>query len=286
MIDFLGTSDHRVRRPSRYSVLALTIGTVGLGLLGCSAFNPAFVDLIAGDAAGGFATIDNAPGHVVVTFINNAEVDERLVDYLVSAEGGGLTLTPAERRALKPRVRFRILVTFTNGTEQRFEFVDGSVNLIDQDFDAAAFPDLNQNDLDNAVVACDVARVELLPGSPVEVFAPVELLAYELVEVASAGGGTQRTEFELRERIPPQFRTLQQDDVDADQNVLLQRNIGVRDMPAPVDPLCGSVVAFVLNGVLRVPFLTGVDDNPSYDRDDQATVAGIGGRYEFVVSVQ
>ena len=285
MIDFLGTGDHRVTRPSRYSVLVLTIGTVGLGFLGCSAFNPAFVDLVTGDAAGSFSTIDNAPGHVVVTFINNAEVDERLVDYLVSTEGGGLTLTAAERRALKPRIRFRILVTFSNGTEQRFEFVDGSVNLIDQDFDAAAFPDLNQNDLDNAVVACDVARVELLPGSPVEVFVPVEMLAYELVEVAGVGG-TQQTEFELRERISPQFRTLQQDDVDVDQNVLLQRNIGVRDMPAPVNPLCGSVVAIVLNGVLRVPFLTGVDDNPSYDREDQTTIAGIGGRYEFVVSVQ
>jgi hypothetical protein len=46
------------------------------------------------------------------------------------------------------------------------------------------------------------------------------------------------------------------------------------------------VIAFLVDGVLSVPFLDGVSDAPSYDRDDTATEAGIGGRYEFRVSVQ
>jgi hypothetical protein len=47
-------------------------------------------------------------------------------------------------------------------------------------------------------------------------------------------------------------------------------------------------VAVVVDGVLSVPFLQGVpgNDAPSFDIDDEATVASIGGRFEFRVSVQ
>jgi len=51
--------------------------------------------------------------------------------------------------------------------------------------------------------------------------------------------------------------------------------------------VCGSVVAVVVDGTLSVPFFTAAGTgNPSYDINDVNTVAGIGGRYEFRVSVQ
>ncbi|MGB0715037.1 MAG: hypothetical protein ACPGXK_04110, partial [Phycisphaerae bacterium] len=78
--------------------------------MGCGAFNPAFLNLLD-DGSGQFITIDNAPGHVIVSFINNAEVSERLVSYLESPEGGGLVLTDEEKQNLRPRMRFRVLIT-------------------------------------------------------------------------------------------------------------------------------------------------------------------------------
>lgn len=272
----------RMRRWALGGLLALT----GAVLSGCGAFNPAFVDLIDQSGEGRFATLDNAPGHVVVQFVNNAEVDESLVAYLESADGGGLVLTNAEKRALRPRVRMRIRVTFVNGIQTIFEFVDGSTRLVDPRFDTQAVPDLNQNDLDNSVVLCDVARVEVDPTSSIEVFVPVSLRVYELVQTTGVGGNIT-TEFQLRDTLPPAFRALAQDQVDERGNVVLQANVGIRDFPAPVPGplLCGSVVAIVMNGTLRVPFLRGVDNNPSYDRDAAAVVAGIGGRFEFEVAV-
>jgi hypothetical protein len=80
---------------------------------------------------------------------------------------------------------------------------------------------------------------------------------------------------------------LQIDDVDEDGNVTLQRNIGRRDAPSPaLNPLCGSVVAIVVDGVLSVPFLDEASSRPSYNVADNATAARIGGRYEFRVTVQ
>lgn len=254
-----------------------------LAAAGCGgALNPAFVDLIDGAGTSSAGVPDNAPGHVVIQLVNNAEVDERLVAYLESI---GLVLTDAEKQDLRPRIRLRVTVTYTNGVTQEFEFVDGSAKLVDPSVNTDAFPDLTQNDLDNSVVICDVARVEIDPNSDIEVFVPAELLGYELVSVNA--GGDVTTRFEVRETIPPQFRVLQLDQVDEDGNTVLQANIPVRRAPAPAEgPVCGSVVAVVVTGVLSVPFLTGVDDNPSYDRQDPNQVASIGGRYEFTVSVQ
>ena len=273
------TLDSRPGRWHRWRMAAYWGGFMLL-LAGCgSIFNPAFTDVI--DPTGASATLNNTSGHVVIGFVNNAEVAEGLVDYL-----GGLELTNAERRALRPRVRMRVLVTFANGNTNSFEIVSGSKSLIDPNFDAEAFPDLNQNDLDNVVVLCDVARVELDPDSPIEVFVPVELIEYRSREIETQEGGTTLV-YETVQRIAPQFRSLQADQTDSDGNTILRANIDIRDLPGPVvNPGCGGVVAVVLNGVLSVPFLTGVDDDPSYDVGDLATVAGIGGRYEFMISVR
>lgn len=272
---------------TRRAVLPLVICGLGLGAWSCGAFNPAFVNLADPSGTGRFASLDRAPGHVVITLVNNAEVDERLLAFLESAEGGNLVLTEAEKRTLRPRMRLRVRVTFTDGSFQIVEFIDGSRNLVDQNFDTRAFPDLNQNDLNNVVVLCDVASVQLEPGTDIEVFVPVELTGYELVETTTTGGVDVSVTFEPRQRTPPQFRTLEVDQVDADGNVILQSNIGVRDVPSPtLNPVCGSVIAIVVNGVLSVPFLDGVSNAPSFDREDEATIASIGGRYEFLVSVQ
>lgn len=138
------------------------------------------------------------------------------------------------------------------------------------------------------MVLCDVAAVQVEPGSNIEVFIPVELFQYQLIESTTTGGGTVFTQFEQRGTIAPQFRSLQVDDVDADGNIILQRNIGVRNVPSPTPNLiCGSVVAITMQGTLTVPFLAVVSPNtPSFDQDDQSTVARIGGRYQFVVTVQ
>lgn len=252
---------------------------------GCGALNPAFVALIDPDGTT-VSTIQNAPGHVVIQFVNKAEVDERLLSFLESSEGGNLQLTEAEKRVLRPFVRFRVQVTFRNGVVQQFEIVEGSSNLVDQNFAAQSEPDLSQNPRDDAVVICDVTRVELIPGSEVEVFIPAQLTVYRQETVTNPAGGQQLT-FTPVERIDPQFRPLELDDVDEDNDVILRRNVGIRNTVVPVaDPLCGSVIGIVMSGTLTVPFLDGVDDSPSYDQDDETTEATIGGRFEFLVTVQ
>lgn len=264
--------------------VALAVSLLGAG--SCSAFNPAFVDVVA--PGGAASTIDNAPGHVVIQFVNNAEVDERLIAYITSDDGGDLDLTDLERRQLRPRVRLRVQVTFTDGSINIVEFVDGSARLVDQAFDVTALPDLNQNDFSNAVVLCDVARVEIAPQTDIDVFVPVPLVQYEIVEVVDANDIVVGVTAVAREVSAPQFRPLQVDQTDADGNVLVRRNIGVRDVPSPIpEPLCGSVVTIVMNGVLSVPFLDefGIEV-PSFDQNDDSSVGGIGGRYEFVVGVR
>ncbi|MEK7755614.1 MAG: hypothetical protein AAB385_00170 [Planctomycetota bacterium] len=229
------------------------------------------------------ASIPNAPGHVVIVFTNQTDIDERLLAFLKLK----LNLTDDQARALRPRIRMRVRITYVDGTFQTVEFIDGSPNLVDPAFDTQAFPDLNQNDLNNAVVVCDVARVEVEPGTNIEVFIPVELIQYQLVESTSTGGDTVVT-FEQRGTLAPVFWPMQIDEVDQDGNVTLQRNIGVRDVPSPMpDVICGSVVAITVKGTLAVPFLNVVSQNtPSLDQDDLATVSRLGGRYEFNVTVQ
>lgn len=274
----------RRRLVSLSRVIRIALLSFPLFLAQCGVLNPAFVNVI--DSDGTLTTVDNAPGHIIVAFVNNAEVDERLLAFLESSEGGSLVLTDAEKRALRPRVRLRVRITFTDGTFQTVEFISGSSTLVDQRFISQASPDLNQNDLDNVVGLCEVASIQIEPGSSVDVFIPVKLTAFELQTATDANGAPVNT-FQARQTIDPQFRVLQVDDLDEDGNVTLRRNIGVRDTPGFVpEPICGSVVAIVMEGVLSVPFLDGVSNEPSFDRDDPNTVASIGGRFEFSVAVQ
>lgn len=261
---------------------------MGLALCQCGAFNPAFVNLLDTSGTAQFATLDNAPGHMIIAVVNNAVVDEQLLTFLQSPQGGGLVLTDAEKLALRPRIRARVQVDFADGSSQIIEFVNGSGKLVDQRFDATAFPDLSGNDLDNAVVLCDVAAVTLDPGSAVEVFVPVQITGYELIETINETGQVIGTTFQPRTRTLPQFIPLRVDDVDDDGNVSLQRNIGTRDVPAPVsNPVCGSVVAIVVDGALSVPFLPQSGTNaPSFDQADEQTIANIGGRYRFQIAIK
>ncbi len=260
--------------------LAATLST--LGALGCTAFNPAFVNLLGGDIATSLATIPNPPGHVVVAFVNNAEIAEALVGQV---EDGLMDFTADELANLHPRVRLRVRITFVDGTFQTVEMISGSRNFVDATFDAEAIPDLNQNDLTNIVVQCDVAQVGLEPGSNIEVFIPVQQQGFQLVETQNDGGSVT-TDFQPREAFAPQFWPLATDDVDDDGNIILRRNIDARDqLTATTNVVCGSVVAINMNGVLSVPFQI-TNDQPSFDQDDAQTVASIGGRYEFRVSVR
>ena len=80
-----------MRRRSAGRWTAVCVGSV---LAGCGAFNPAFLSTFFPGGAAQFSTLDNAPGHVVIGFVNNAEVDERLLAYLESPEGWATTLGP------------------------------------------------------------------------------------------------------------------------------------------------------------------------------------------------
>lgn len=252
------------------------------GATGCDGFNSSFVNLL--NPTGEFQRVEPPPGHVVVAILNNAEIDEQLVTYL----SGRLPTPPtdAELRALRPRLRIRAQVTFRdNSTPLTIEFVTGTRGFVDPTFDAETVADLNQNDLDNIVALCDVATVEIDPDTGIEVFLPVPIQGFELVETTTPAGGITNT-FELRETIQPQFRALRVDTVDDSGNVTLRSNIDARDVPAPVaNVICGSVVTVVVDGVLSVPFL-GDRAAPSFDRGDAQTTASIGGRFEFRVTVR
>lgn len=285
MSKLYGSSSRQYKGFRNQCLHAWMTGAILLSTGGCGAFNPALLNLFDTSGTGQFITIDNAPGHVVLSIINNASIDERLLDYLDRIQALN-SFNALERSNLKPRIRLRLRVTFIDGNFQTIEFITGSANLVDPAFGGIALPDLNQNDLSNAVVLCDVASVALEPGSNIEVFMPVEITQYDLVETNDDQGGIT-TSFEPRGRIQPLFMNLQVDDLDEDGNVILPRNIGVRDVLSPVNNLlCGSVVAVVINGVVSVPFLEGQSDAPSVDQADEATVARIGGRYEFRLSVQ
>jgi len=249
---------------------------------GCTSFNPAFVDLLDSSGQGSYATLDNAPGHVVIAFVNNAVVDERIIAYLESGEGGSLLLTDAEKRSLKPLIRYRLLVTFTDGTDQIIEFISGS-RFVEPLFSQLTEQDLDQLDFTTAVVLCDVQRVELAPETPIEVFIPVMLDEYNWVDPTETAPGFWRY---ISSR-DPGFRELNVDSVAADGQTLYA-NIGVRDTIAPIaNPGCGNSISVVVSGVLSVPFtLDAVSGRPNYDIDDAQTIARVGGRYSFTVTIR
>lgn len=254
------------------------LGGIVLGLAGCDAFNPAFVNIVAPNVAATSASVPNPPGYVVVTLQNNVQIQPRLVDYLLP----DLDLTPAERQDLRARIRLRLRITFVDGTFQVVEMISGSGEFVDPSFNAEALADLRTNTLTNIVVRCDVASVQLEPGTNIEVFIPVPLEIWEVVELENT------IELQLRGTRPPQFQALQVDDVDEDGNVILLRNIDPRNVLSPIGNLiCGTVVPVVVTGVLAVPFLDEAGSgNPSFDQDDENIEAVIGGRYQFNVSAR
>lgn len=239
-------------------------------LAGCGALNPAFVDVL--DPTGSSASIAVAPGHVVIAFSNNATIDERIISYLESDDGGNLVLTNAEKRSLRPLIRFRVLVTYTDGSRQIIEFLSGS-RIVEPFYAGIAARDLDVPDLTNVVALCDVARVEFLPGAPIEVYVPTIIARFRFV----APTDQQESFFRLESTLAPQFTSLTVD------TPVLFGNIAFRDQPAALDgPQCGSVVTIVVEGSLTVPFLAGTTF-PSYDIEDEETEAQIGGRYKFTV---
>ena len=250
-------------------------------LCGCDALNPAFVSVFDTTGTSGRESLPSTPGHVVVAFSNQTDVDEQLLDYLLPK----LNLSDAEAQALVPRIRMRVRITYSDQSFEVVEFQSGSTTMVDPEFAAVSAPDLDETDFTNFVAVCDVASVQQEPGTNIEVFIPVELTGFELVETTGTGGEVV-TEFEPRSTIIPQFRALGVDEVDEDGDTVLQRNIGVRYVLSPVpNVICGSVVVITVQGTLAVPFDI-TPDEPSFDQDDEVTVAQIGGRYKIIVILQ
>jgi len=250
-------------------------------LCGCDWLNPAFVSVFDSSGREGRESLPNTPGHVVVAFSNQTDIDESLLDYLLPK----MDLTDAEVQALKPRIRMRVRITYIDQSFEVVEFQSGSRILVEPEFAAVSAPDLLEINFNNFVATCDVASVQQEPGTNIEVFIPVEMTGYELVESTGVGGEVV-TGFEPRSTIIPQFRALGVDEVDEDGDTVLQRNIGVRYVLSPVpNVICGSVIVITLHGTLAVPFDI-TPDAPSFDQDDVRTVAQIGGRYRFIVILQ
>jgi hypothetical protein len=259
---------------------AVWIGT------GCDALNPAFVEVVLPEETQAQRTTENVRGHVPVFFINRTQFDGQLLDYLSSI--GVVDPAAADVRA---RVRLLVNVQFINGVTLQFEFMDGSQVVQgsvdiggETQFVGTLPPDLLEPELINQVVQCDVTRVEVVSGA-IEVFVPVFL---KEIRIEPGGEGTDPTR-QLEQVIPPAFRALQVDDVDERLNVVVTRNIGIRDQPGPViDVVCGSVVAFILEGTLEVPFVQ--DENgalvPGYLDTDEPSEATIPGRYRVITTTR
>lgn len=256
----------------------------GLLLPGCGVFSSSFLSLLDPAGTGVGATVDQPPGFVVITFANNAEIDEQLLSYLESNAGGGLVLTDEQKIALRPRVRLTVRITFTDNSILDVEFISGSADFVQPRFLAQSAPDLNQNDLETIVAVCDVQSVALRPGSPIEVFIPVQLTQLGLLAVTGGFGGDVTGVFLDQGFITPRFRELQIDGTGAD-GVGVRQNIGIEDLPGPIqNPLCGSVIGITLDGTLSVPFHPS-RTVPSFDQDSPAEIGTIGGRFEFRVTV-
>lgn len=278
----------RFARLRPHPLLRLAPWCAVLSFLGCggAGLNPAFVSLF--DPTGTSATLDNAPGHVIIAFVNNVTIDDRLLEYLEGA--GGVPLTDEQKEDLHPLIRATIFVTFTDQTTLQLEAVAGDPNLVEVGF---AGPSVTDDTIPAEVFTrvgiCDVASVTLVTEET-EVFIPVEITAFQLIQITNDSGNITGNEFEPRTRTPPQFRPLQIDDVDDNFNLVTLRNVDIRDVPSQVaNPVCGAVIGIVLEGTLSVPFLERngvvISDAPSFDQDDEPTIAAIGGRYQFNVGI-
>lgn len=266
------------------AVLACGSGLATLPLGGCDSLSPGFVNLLDPTGDLGFSSIDNAPGHIVIAVINNAEYDEQLLNFLGDNIPDGLT--DEQKRTLRPSFRLRVRVRFddANNTTQVIEMGDdfGATDSISGEISLPT-----PSSVSNFVVLCkDVAEVTLDTASGIEVFIPVTLRSFQFVDLTNIAGGAEQVE-NVTNTDPPRFRVLQRDVVDENGNVEILRNIGVRADPGSVmNPICGSVIAIVIEGTLSVPFESSQIFGPTFDQDNPASVGSIGGRYQFRLTVE
>lgn len=255
---------------------------LSLTLVSCDALNPSFVEVIGGQPEGPVSR-----GHVAVVLANGTTFDPQLLEFMVAE---GLDPSVLNNPTLRPRIRVRIMISFTNGGSTTVELVEGTPGIIQGGFDPSAFTDVTEGDLNNFVVQCDVSRVDVLSA---EVFVPVEFRSFReddtnLIVV----GGVLQNQFVVDQTLQPQFVQLQRDTLDDLGNVLVRRNFDVREAPAPaLELLCGTVVGLELRGRLDVPFFTGLVEGvqqtvPGVDVQDVAGLASHPGRFEFQTSVR
>lgn len=281
--------------PWRQTISGFLILAFALGFGSCSSvFNPSFLALISTpspDETGAVPsiTIPNSPGHVPVVFVNNTRFDDNLLNFM---SGIGVDI---DQPNLRPRIRVRTNISYVNGGTNVVEFIDGSsivqgsaVTGDGVQQNPLVPTDLTENDLDNIVAICDVARVA--PGIEadnmtvtVEVFVPVFLKTIRVVEQDLI---VQR---ELQTITQPQFSVLQGDEVDANQNITLLQNFDIRDIPVAATNLqCGSVVGFSISGTLQVPFVIDElgQNVPGFLDTDTLSQAASPGRFEFRTTVR
>ena len=286
------------------TALAMVVAAIVLGActVPTTLFNSAFVDILDAEGTGQNATIDNAEGHIPVIFVNKTRFSPQLARYLEDLNAArrlsGADPTQTDLRDLRPRLRVRVRVTFENEAFLTFEFVDGDgiveIDVRDTDVDTGApdlpqDPRLTENDLTRMVAACGVVGVEI-EGDP-QVFLPVFTRTIR-VDVGDESGEQTRI---LVTTAPPGFMPVLPDEVDAEVNVTLLRNYGVREAPPTAANLrCGTMVGIAISGTVGVPFTAPEDEPedefieehsevPGFVDTDAQSQASMPGRFSFLV---
>ncbi len=242
------------------------------------ALNPAFIDILPRGIADPQGP--GSSGHVVVALRNDAIFDDRVLAFLLNE---GLDEELLEDPRLRPMVRMLVNITFANGNTTQVQFLDGSNQVVDPEASELTRQELQRTQQDNLVVQCDVSRVELVDLP--EVFVPV------FFETTRINPGDENTP-QFRERVnvvPPQYERLEIDTVDEFGTTIVQRNIDIRDAPAPaVGPNCGSVVTITFAGTLSVPFEINFagDDVPGVLNTDFTARERSPGRFEVRVGIR
>lgn len=247
-------------------------------ILSCDALNPAFLDVLPSTIAEPQGP--DSAGHVVVALRNDAIFDDLILQYLVER---GIDPELLEDPALRPLVRMLVLITFANGNTTLVQFLDGSAEVVDPLAGDFTIQELDRTQRDNIVVQCDVARVELVDLP--EVFVPV------FFETTRIDPGDENTPpFRVRVNVvPPQYERLELDSIDQFGTTTVQRNIDIRDAPAPaIGPNCGSVVTILLSGTLGVPFeFNGAgEDAPGVLNTNQTAFDASPGRFKVQVGIR
>jgi len=240
--------------------------------------NPAFLDVLGPGIAQPVGP--GSSGHVVVALRNDTVFDERVLQRLVDE---GLDPALLDDPTIRPRVRMQFRITFGNGDVTQIQFDDGSAQIVDPMASSAVLTDLDRTELNNFVVQCDVARVELVTLP--EVFVPI---FFETTRIDPDDENTPP--FRVRVQIdPPQFVRLQRDDVDQFGTIINLRNLDIRDTPAPADsPNCGSVVTITLSGTLTLPFEVNAfgQDVPGVLDTDTVRLNAFPGRFRVNVGIR